>query len=215
MKFEDLDQYWKRIYTLEWQSVCHKSKAIAALIVSDKGEIISEGRNGVGENSIPNPAVSHAEAEAIRNLDIHKYPLVKQYTLYAALEPCPMCMGTMVMGGIRNVVIAAHDDHGGAIGLMEHSPYIRAKKIKVSWMPKEYADVQRGLQAVREYLYNMNMAKRTRMLQDFSVYNKEGVNAATHLIEEGCFREKNPEDYSIAEIFDKLTAYMKRESVDR
>lgn len=53
------------------------------------------------------------------------------------------------------------------------------------------------------------------MLQDFSVYNKEGVNAATHLIEEGCFRERNPEDYSIAEIFDKLTAYMERESVDR
>ncbi|MDE6664182.1 MAG: hypothetical protein K2K46_12695 [Lachnospiraceae bacterium] len=31
------------------------------------------------------------------------------YTLYTALEPCPMCMVTMVMGGIRNIIIRAHD----------------------------------------------------------------------------------------------------------
>lgn len=36
MKYNELDKYWKRIFLLEWESVCEKSKAIAALIVSEK-----------------------------------------------------------------------------------------------------------------------------------------------------------------------------------
>lgn len=111
-------------------SVCEGSKAIAALIVSDDGTIISEGRNLIGEITIPNPRVSHAEVEVIRNLDIEKYPNVKEYTLYAAPEPCPMCMGTMVMGGIRNNMIAARDEYGGAMYLIEHSAFLKAKRFR-------------------------------------------------------------------------------------
>lgn len=146
MKYCELDQYWQRIFELEWESLCHKSKAIAAIIVDTDGKIISEGRNMVGENEIPNPRVSHAEVEAIRNLDIRTHPYVKSYTLYAALEPCPMCMGTMVMGGIRHVIIGAHDDHGGAMNLIEHSKFLKAKNIQITWMPPIYGEVQRGLQ---------------------------------------------------------------------
>ena len=42
MRYRELDTYWKRIFELEWISLCEGSKAIAALIVSDDGEIISE-----------------------------------------------------------------------------------------------------------------------------------------------------------------------------
>lgn len=129
MRYRELDIYWKKTFDLEWISLCEGSKAIAALIVSDDGTIISEGRNKIGEKGIPNPRVSHAEVEAIRNLDINKYPHVKIYTLYTALEPCPMCMGTMVMCGIRNIVIGAKDNLGGAMNLIEHSNYLRDKKL--------------------------------------------------------------------------------------
>lgn len=44
MIYQELDEYWKRIFQLKWESVCEGSKAIAALIVSEDGEIISEGR---------------------------------------------------------------------------------------------------------------------------------------------------------------------------
>lgn len=110
MKYCELSYVWKKIYESEWESLCHKSKAIAAVIVDENGKIISEGRNKIGEQEILNPRVAHAEVEAVRNLDVSKYPYVKLYTLYTALEPCPMCLGTLVMGGIRNVVIGAHDD---------------------------------------------------------------------------------------------------------
>ena len=35
MRFQDLDQYWKKIFELEWISLCEGSKAIAVLIVSN------------------------------------------------------------------------------------------------------------------------------------------------------------------------------------
>ena len=204
MRYQELDIYWKRIFDLEWTSLCEGSKAIAALIVSEDGTIISEGRNKIGEESIPNPRVSHAEVEAIRGLDINKYPHVKNYTLYAALEPCPMCMGTMVMGGIRNIVIGAKDAHGGAMGLIEYSSYLKGKNINIVWMPQEYGDVQRGFQALKELLYNTNEERLERMMTDFSVYNSKGVIAAKELIQEGIFKNKKPFFYSAEEIFDKL-----------
>ncbi|MBR5800957.1 MAG: nucleoside deaminase [Lachnospiraceae bacterium] len=210
MRYQELDTYWKRIFDLEWISLCEGSKAIAALIVSDDGTIISEGRNKIGEKGIPNPRVSHAEVEAIRNLDINKYPYVKSYTLYTALEPCPMCMGTMVMGGIRNIVIGAKDAHGGAMHLIEHSEFLRNKNINITWMPQEYGDVQRGFQALKELLYNTDKERCDRMMDDFSVFNKKGVIAAKELIFGGLFNDKSPASYRAEEIFDKLMLIIER-----
>lgn len=210
MRYQELDFYWKRIFELEWMSLCEGSKAIAALIVSDDGTIISEGRNKVGEESIPNPRVSHAEVEAIRNLDINRYPNLKNYTLYASLEPCPMCMGTMVMGGIRRIVIGAKDAHGGAMHLIEHSTFLRNKNISISWMPQEYGDMQRAFQTLKELLYSTDDERLERILMDFSVHNAKGVQAAKELIREGLFEGKQPALYSAEEIFDRLMAIMER-----
>ncbi len=185
MRYEDLDDIWKNIFELEWGSLKNKSKAIAALIIDENGNIISTGRNKVGEHTILNPRVCHAETEAVRNLDVGIYPNVKKYTLYAALEPCPMCLGTIVMGGIRRIVIGAHDDHGGAVELLDKSSFLSSKNIEIVWMPKIYGDIQRGLQTIRELLYNEDKVKLEKMLTDFSVYNSLGVNAAKKLVDNG------------------------------
>lgn len=115
-----------------------------------------------------------------------------------------MCMGTMVMGGIRKVVIGAHDDLGGAMNLIEHSSYLKSKNIQITWMPEIYGEIQRGLQAIKELLYNENPAKLESMLTDFSVYNKKGVEAAKQMVGEGMFLAKAPSDYGIEEIFNML-----------
>ncbi len=204
MKFGYLSAQWKRIFELEWQSLCEGSKAIAVVIADENGNIISEGRNMISECVIPNPATAHAETEAIRNLDISKYPDKKKYTLYAGLEPCVMCMGTLVMGGIRKVEIAARDDYGGAMALMEHSDYIRGKGIRITWLDNELGDIQRAFQTIRELLYNEDKEKLQRMLADFSVYNKAGVKAAKNLVDSGIFKNKKPADFTAEEIFDTL-----------
>lgn len=208
MKYSELNSIWKRIFEAEWESVCHKSKAIAAVIADENGEIISEGRNKINEVIIPNPRVNHAEVEAVRNLDVGKYPYVKSYTLYAALEPCPMCLGTLVMGGIRKVVIGARDDHGGAIELLDKSSFLASKHVEVTWMPRIYGDVQRGLQSIKELLYNEDKEKLEKMLNDFSVHNGRGVRAAKNMMDEGWFERKAPDQYSIEVIFDRLCELM-------
>ncbi|MBR6476885.1 MAG: nucleoside deaminase [Lachnospiraceae bacterium] len=205
MKYSELSKIWKRIFEAEWESVCHKSKAIAAVIADENGEIISEGRNKINEVIIPNPRVNHAEVEAVRNLDIGKHPYVKSYTLYAALEPCPMCLGTLVMGGIRKVVIGARDDHGGAIELLEKSDFLASKHVEVTWMPQIYGDIQRGLQAIKELLYNEDKEKLEKMLNDFSVHNDRGVRAARKMLDDGWFEHKAPDQYAIEIIFDRLS----------
>lgn len=205
MKYSDLPKHWQRIFELEWKSVCEGSKAIAAVIADSKGNILSEGRNQISECNVPNPATAHAEAEAIRNLDVSRFPYPKTYTLYAGLEPCIMCMGTLVMGHIRNVEIAARDDFGGAMKLIELSDFARNKGIKVTWRDDALGDMQRAFQAVRELLYNTDEDKKRRMLEDFSVYNKTGVDAAIKLFNEGFFSHALTE-ISAETVFDELSA---------
>lgn len=204
MKYSDLKTPWKRIFELSWQSVCAGSKAIAAVIVSAEGEIISEGRNQISEHSIPNPKLVHAEVEALRNLDIVRYPHLKEYTLYAGLEPCPMCMGTFAMSGLRKIVIAAKDDFGGAMHLIEHSNFLKNKCIEIDWLDNELGDMQRAFQVIRELLYNTDEEKKQRILKDFSVHNKRGVDAACALVEEGFFREQQLLEIKADEVFEEL-----------
>jgi len=208
MRYDKLPIPWKRIFELEWQSVCEGSKAIAAVIVNERGEIISEGRNQISECNVPNPATAHAETEAIRNLDISKYPYPKTYTLYAGLEPCVMCMGTLVMGHIRNVVIAARDDYGGAMNLIEYSDFIKRKNITITWLDNELGDMQRAFQTIRELLFNTNEEKKLQMLEDFSVHNKRGVESAIRLMEEGFFQNRGVMEIAVEEVFNALAEWI-------
>lgn len=204
MRYAELPIQWRRIFELEWESICEGSKAIAAVIVDDTGEIVSEGRNQISERNVPNPATAHAETEAIRNLDVSKHPCPKLYTLYAGLEPCIMCMGTLVMGHIRHIVIAAKDNYGGAMNLIEHSEFAKSKRIKISWLDNELGDMQRAFQTLREIMYNQDEEKKTQMLDDFSFYNKKGVNSAISLVEDGFFESRELKEIAVGEVFDAL-----------
>ncbi|MBR3630796.1 MAG: hypothetical protein IKN55_10075, partial [Oscillospiraceae bacterium] len=58
LTFAQLPAHWQRVFTLEWESLCKGSKAIAAVITDGEGHILSEGRNLCGETTIPNPAAA-------------------------------------------------------------------------------------------------------------------------------------------------------------
>ncbi|MDD6036786.1 MAG: nucleoside deaminase [Lachnospiraceae bacterium] len=204
MRFSELSRPWQRVFELDWLSLCEGSKAIGAVIVDEKGEIISEGRNRIYEDVIPNPAVWHAEVEAVRNLDVRKFPNLRSYTLYAGLEPCPMCMGTLVMGHIRHVVIGAPDNYGGAMGLMKHSPFLARKNVQVTFEKEEYGHMQRAFQTLWELIYHGKDEKTEAKLLDFSVYNKIGVEAAKKLLEDGVLEGRVLSEVTVEEVFDAL-----------
>ena len=84
---------------------------IGALIAQD-GQILAESRNRMEELQ---DASAHAEILAIRQASakLGSWRL-DGCTLYASLEPCPMCAGAVLNSRIARVVYAARDRRLGA-----------------------------------------------------------------------------------------------------
>jgi len=204
MRYHELSPAWQRVFSLAWEALLHGSKAIAAVIISDTGEIISEGRNKISENQFPNYRVAHAETEAISNLDLKKYPYPEKYTLYAGLEPCVMCFGTMIMGHVRNIVIAAKDGHGGAMELNNATEFIRRHPVHIEYAEPILGYVQRTMQAFRELLKTEDVKSREHTLAAISIIHPESVTVAKKLVENGYIVNaiEIGEDY--CNIFDKV-----------
>ena len=115
-----------------------------------------------------------------------------------------MCVGTLAMSGLRKIVIATRDDFGGSMNLVQYSPFMKRKNFEIIFLDNELGEMQRAFQIIRELLYNADDIKLGRILADFSVYNKRGVDAALTLVKEGFFAGKNLNEIPVGEVFDEL-----------
>ena len=95
---------------------------IGAVLVLE-GEVVSRGQNRHLERRTQ---LAHAELEALYEGGEAAWSRHADCVLYTTVEPCPMCLGAVVMADIPHVVFAAHD-RGGGIGarVIETIPYIR------------------------------------------------------------------------------------------
>lgn len=86
---------------------------VGCVVVRD-GKPVGRGRNRREERR---DAVSHAETEAIRSAcrRLGDWRL-DGCTLYATLEPCPMCAGAILNARVSRVVFGARDRTFGACG---------------------------------------------------------------------------------------------------
>lgn len=83
---------------------------VGAVVVKD-GVIVGRGRNATGRLNDP---TAHAEIVALREAaSTLKTPHLYGATLYATLEPCPMCAGAAVAARIDEIVFGAHDEKSG------------------------------------------------------------------------------------------------------
>ena len=58
-----------------------------------------------------NSAVHHAENTAVLSCAAYLRSNGPECVLYTTLEPCVMCLGTILMGNIRNIVFALEDKY--------------------------------------------------------------------------------------------------------
>jgi len=88
---------------------------IGAIIVHN-GEIIGRGHN---TREVSQQTLSHAELYAIAQANevIGSWRL-EECTLYATLEPCPMCAGAILQSRIPRVVYGAKDPKAGCCGTL-------------------------------------------------------------------------------------------------
>jgi len=108
------DSYWmKKAITLARKAESVNEVPIGAIIVKD-GSIIGRGYN---QRESRNDPSAHAEMIAIRQASrkLNAWRLTGT-TLYVTLEPCPMCMGAILLARLERVVFGCHDPKGGAAG---------------------------------------------------------------------------------------------------
>jgi tRNA(adenine34) deaminase len=101
-------------YALELAREAEESGEIpVGCVIVVEGEIIGQGRNSpIG---LLDPT-AHAEMLALRKASIAaaNYRLTEA-TLYATLEPCPMCAGALVAARVRTLVFGARDLRFGGV----------------------------------------------------------------------------------------------------
>ncbi|WP_346929275.1 nucleoside deaminase [Clostridium sp.] len=204
--WNELSNIWKEAFSLAWESFKRNTIPIGAVIVNEEGNIISRGRNRIFDETSNNPLagrnMAHAEMTAMINLREKEHPNIKKYTLYTTMEPCPMCFGTMVMMGIRNLRYAARDGFAGATELNHNMEYIKSKKILINKEEEELELFHICLQSV--YEYGRNHKRLEEVLDSWRTYCREGVLLGKQLCDEGYFLEAIKENKYVEQIYDEV-----------
>lgn len=136
-----ISEPWRICFEEVWEAYCNGSIPIGSVIVSGEGEIISRGRNMIGEdikdpNRLSGSKIAHAEMNAIYSSKRR----LRNTILYASVEPCIMCFGAIVMNGIKEINYAARDGVGGGTNLQ--NDYIKNRNIKINENNQELEIVQ-------------------------------------------------------------------------
>lgn len=106
---------------------------VGAVITLDNRVIAEAG------NAILRPSYypgGHAEVESLRRVPAHLWSRAREMTCYTTLEPCVMCMGAILLHGVRRVVYGSSDREGGAGQVLPHLPayYTRGDAPVPEWL---------------------------------------------------------------------------------
>jgi len=124
----------------------HMARAIELALAAEQdgnlpvGAVLAAGRRRVaeGRNAIWRPrfdATRHAEIETLRAVPRAVWTRARRLTLYTTLEPCLMCLGTILLHPIDRVVFGSADGFGGAGGMREHlPPFFRRQFTALDWV---------------------------------------------------------------------------------
>ena len=200
--WSDLQAPWKAAFEQGWEAFCHGSIPIGASIADGDGHILSVGQNRVFDRSLKNPRVAHAEVDAIWNLDTAKYQNIHNYVLYACMEPCPMCLGTIVMSDLEKVCVAARDAYCGAMHLCSADPYIAAKRMQIKF---EYGLLE-AVQLVMQTYFELKIRNGSMnvVTKAFEQCNPKAVSIAKSHFENRSIDSFAQSGYAFGFVFDEL-----------
>ena len=112
-------EYLDQAVNLAREAQKSQNLPIGALIVLDN-KVITKGKNAIWVPKYkPN---RHAEIDAIEKVPPELWYRATNMTLYTTLEPCLMCLGTILVHRIGRIVYGSKDTHGGALCVFGHMP---------------------------------------------------------------------------------------------
>lgn len=204
--WKDLSTEWQKTFEQAWIAFQHGSIPIGAIITDEAGNIIIAGRNETCEKAYPNRRTAHAEMYCVRNLDTEKYSSFRKYHLYTTMEPCPMCMGTIVMGGIRKVHVAAKDKYCGALHYLSYDPYMRSKKMEIYLEERELEAVQLAQQGYHEL--RRHNGEMSNVLKQFQKDCPKAIEVALKIYQERYLDKCIENDTPYCEIYDYICSLL-------
>lgn len=202
MYWENLAFPWQEAFTQGWMAFRNGSVPIGAVICDQDGNILTKARNQIYENYFPNNKVAHAETIAVQLLDLKLHPHPHEYVVYACAEPCPMCFGTIVMGNIRTIKIAARDAYAGAVEIAELSAYVKSKKMEISFEPGLLGAVQVTMQTYFELKNNPERSKP--VLDKFTTEYNHSLILAKELLAINYFENAISNDVPFGSVFEEI-----------
>lgn len=104
-----LDTPWRAAVEMAWESYRHGGIAVGAVLTDGAGNIIGRGRNQrFASASPPRGLLAHAEMEALAAIPARK-DRARDSALYTTLQPCPMCLGAVVVARVDRLFFGAFD----------------------------------------------------------------------------------------------------------
>ncbi len=117
----EIHRYWMQQAVILGQKSGETGEIpIGAVIVDENNQLIAQSGNQKESNQDP---TAHAELLAIRLASQHLQSWrLTNCTLYATLEPCPMCAGAIIHARLKSLVYGVDDPKTGAIRTVLNLP---------------------------------------------------------------------------------------------
>ena len=205
--WNEVNDVWKRAFSEAWISFISGSTPIGAVLCDGEGKIILSDHNRSHEAQTINKKIAHAEANLLRALDTSVYE-PRSLTLYSTMEPCPMCMGTIVMANIKKIRYAAADTYCGMTHLIKIEPYYSSKNISCVYEGKELEQFQLTIQAYYE-LRHIEQGANDHVFKKFAQHCPSAVKTAERLFKTSWLDKAAEEEKDVGEVFDHIMTQIK------
>ena len=133
--WDRLSPVWRAAVEEAWAAYAAGTVPVGAVLADRDDRIVARGRNRIwaGDRvagTLAGTRLAHAEVNALlglTGLDVDARALA----LYTTTEPCPLCVGAIVMANVREIRYASREPLAGSVTLVDATPYIRSKAIAV------------------------------------------------------------------------------------
>lgn len=118
MNKKEMDLFYMRQAVKEAEKAFTEDEVPIGAVIVQKNQIIGRAHNQV---HLLKDATAHCEMIAITQAcEALQSQHLPETTLYVTLEPCPMCVGAMILARIERLVFGAREKKTGACGSVVH-----------------------------------------------------------------------------------------------
>lgn len=137
---EGLSAPWQAALKEAWEAYLRGSYPIGACVADASGRVLARGRNRLGETRrvdgvISGHRLAHAEVNALLGLPDLDAEASRALTLYTTTEPCPMCLGALLMARVGGLAYAAADPWAGHSEALTLTAYPSRRAVRVGRAP--------------------------------------------------------------------------------